>query len=68
MPQDTRARRPQVRQVQSWYCLPGQPADSLWKIQTSGAAKAVSMSQRNRDFSRGSTAQEQPPQRLQGGL
>jgi len=47
--------------------LPGQPADSLWKIQTSGAAKIVSRAQRSRPFCLGSTDQSRLPQRLQGG-
>src|SRR2546425_6421186 len=66
--QETRARRPHERHVQSSYSLPGQPADSLWKIQTSGAAKITSKSQRRRAFWRCSIAQSQLPQRLHGGV
>jgi len=65
---ETLALRPHARHVQSSYCLPGQPADSLWKIQTSGAAKMVSTSQRIRAFWRCSTSQSRLPQRLHGGV
>jgi len=68
MRQDTRARWPQFRQVHNSKSLPGQPADSLWKIQTSGAAKIVSIVQRSRLFCRGSIFQSRLLQRLQGGF
>ena len=49
---DTRTERPQRAHVQRSYSLPGQPADSLWKMSTSGTAKIVSIAQRRPDFRR----------------
>jgi hypothetical protein len=63
----TRTERPQPAHVQRSYVLPGQPADSDWKISTSGTAKTVSRSQRGVDLRRGSVRQSLAPQRLQGG-
>ncbi|MGH9202293.1 MAG: hypothetical protein ACRD2A_13780 [Vicinamibacterales bacterium] len=68
MRQDTLARWPHLRHVHISNSLPGQPADSLWKIQTSGAAKIVSRVQRSRLFCRGSISQSRFLQRLQGGF
>ncbi len=63
----TRTERPQRSHVQRSYSLPGQPADSLWKISTSGTAKTVSIAQRSCDFWRTSTRQSLTLQRRQGG-
>ena len=64
---DTRTERPQRAHVQRSYSLPGQPADSLWKMSTSGTAKIVSIAQRRPDFRRTSIRQSLTLQRLQGG-
>ena len=63
----TLTRRPQFRQLQSSYSFLGQPPDSLWNTKTSGAAKAVSSSQRSAVLGRISTRHALPPHRLQGG-
>ena len=59
--------RPQFAHVQRSYVFFGHPADSLWKIQTSGAANTVSTSHRGVDFSRVSVDQSTSPHLRQGG-